>query len=86
MLFLDLKPKPKLLFKMVRREGPAEEGRIDLALGSGSLGLLARIDIALREAQIQSARWSNGRDHEMYLMARRRPGSVRGSAARWSFV
>ena len=36
------------LFKMLSREGPAQEKWIGLALDSGSLALLARIDVALR--------------------------------------
>jgi hypothetical protein len=39
------------LFKMLSREGPAQEEWIELALSSGSLGLLARIDVALREIE-----------------------------------
>ena len=37
------------LFKMLRREGPDQEAWIERALASKSLGLLVRIDIALRE-------------------------------------
>jgi hypothetical protein len=39
------------LFKMLCREGPAQEEWIELALKSGSLGLLARIDVALRAVE-----------------------------------
>ena len=34
---------------VLNREGPAQEKWIDRALSSGSLGLLARVDVALRE-------------------------------------
>lgn len=45
------------LFKMLSREGPAQEQWIERAVSSGSLGLLARIDVALRalEALISPA-------------------------------
>lgn len=36
------------LFKMLHREGPAQNEWIEIAVNSGSLGLLARIDVALR--------------------------------------
>lgn len=39
------------LFKMLSREGPDQEAWIGQALAAGSLGLLARVDIALRETE-----------------------------------
>jgi hypothetical protein len=43
-----IEPITLSLFKMLSREGPVQDEWIELALSSGSLGLLARIDVALR--------------------------------------
>jgi hypothetical protein len=57
-----VEPVTLSMYKMLTREGPAQQKWIERALEAGSLGLLARIDVALREIEKQvgpAAKWAS---------------------------
>jgi hypothetical protein len=63
-----VEPVTLSIYKMLTREGPAQEEWIHRAIESESLGLLARIDVALREIERHvgpTAKWASAKRREL---------------------